>query len=110
MTPEQALARLQRQCSKAEYCCGQVRKKLQRWSLGNAAAGKASFTSAQIESIVEALQKEKFVDDARFANAYVRDKARFSFCTSVPFGTFSLHGAKFHIASMPLDTICSHTV
>lgn len=78
MTPEQALARLQRQCSKAEYCCGQVMKKLQRWSLGNAAAGKPPFTSAQMESIVEALQKEKFVDDARFANAYVRDKARFS--------------------------------
>ena len=78
MTPQQALARLQGQCSKAEYCCGQVRRKLQRWSLGNVAAGKPPFTQEEMEDIVGSLQKDRFVDDARFANAYVRDKARFA--------------------------------
>ena len=46
--------------------------------MGNVAAGKLPFTAEEMEKIVESLQKDKFVDDARFANAYVRDKARFS--------------------------------
>ena len=78
MTPEQALARLQGQCSKAEYCCAQIRQKLQQWSKKEAACGKKGFSTEEIEQIVYSLEKERFVDDARFANAYVRDKARFS--------------------------------
>lgn len=78
MTPQQALARLQGQCSKAELCSGQVRKKLLKWSAGNVAEGKSPFTVEEMEAVLESLQKDKFVDDARFANAYVRDKARFS--------------------------------
>ena len=78
MTPEQALARLQGQCSKAEYCTGQIRKKLLNWSERNRVVGKEPFSDAQIESVVNSLLEEKYVDDVRFAGAYVRDKARFA--------------------------------
>ncbi len=78
MTPEQALARLQRQCSRAEYCCGQIRQKLLKWSTREEAEGKAGFSVKKIEEIVSTLIAEGYVDDVRFADAYVRDKARFS--------------------------------
>lgn len=48
------------------------------WSGRNRLAGKEPFSSGQMEEIVEALVKERFVDDARFADAYVRDKVRFA--------------------------------
>ena len=78
MTPQQALARLQGQCSKTEYCTGQIRKKLLRWSERNSVVGKEPFSELQIESVVNALLEEKYVDDSRFAGAYIRDKARFA--------------------------------
>ena len=78
MTPQQALARLQGQCSKTEYCTGQIRKKLLRWSERNSVVGKEPFSDLQIESVVNALLEEKYVDDSRFAGAYIRDKARFA--------------------------------
>ena len=78
MTPEQALARLQAQCSRSEMCSGQVRRKLQRWSVAQQQKGLPGFSDSQMEGILESLVKERFVDDARFAGAYVRDKARFA--------------------------------
>ena len=78
MTPEQALARLQAQCSRSEMCCGQVRKRLRRWSVAQQQKGMPGFSDSQMEGIVESLVKDRFVDDARFAGAYVRDKSRFS--------------------------------
>ena len=78
MTPQQALARLQGQCSRSEQCSGQVRKKLQRWSDSQKIKGMAEFTHEQMEEIIVSLVKDRFVDDARFAGAYVRDKAKFS--------------------------------
>ena len=78
MTPEQALARLQGQCSKAEYCCAQIRQRLHKWSLKEMSCGKPGFSARQIEDIVSSLVADRFVDDSRFACAYVRDKARFS--------------------------------
>ena len=59
-------------------CSGQVRKRLQRWSLAQQQKGLPGFSDSQMEEVVEALIKERFVDDARFAGAYVRDKARFA--------------------------------
>ena len=59
-------------------CGGQVRKRLQKWSMAQQQKGQPGCSDSQIEEILEALVKEKFVDDVRFAGAYVRDKARFS--------------------------------
>lgn len=48
------------------------------WSGKNKLAGKQPFSQEEMEGIVRALVGEKYVDDARFADAYVRDKARFA--------------------------------
>ncbi len=69
---------MQGQCSRAEYCSGQIRKKLMEWSERNRVVGKEPFSAAQIESVLSALVEENYVDDRRFAHAYVRDKARFA--------------------------------
>lgn len=78
MTPQQALERLQAQCSRTEYCTGQIRRKLLVWSGKNRLAGKPPFSEEEIERIVGALVGDRYVDDARFADAYVRDKVRFA--------------------------------
>ena len=78
MTPKQALARLQGLCSRSEQCSGQVRKKLQRWSDSQKMKGMAEFSHEQMEQIIASLVQDRFVDDARFAGAYVRDKAKFA--------------------------------
>ncbi len=78
MTPQQALERLKAQCSRAEYCTGQIRRKLILWSGKNVAGGREPFSRQQMEWVVEQLVRERFVDDARFADAYVRDKVRFA--------------------------------
>ena len=69
MEEKKVLERLQRQCAKAEYCSSDVRRKALKALEGDAeAAGR----------VVDALIKDKFVDDARFAGAFARDKASFS--------------------------------
>lgn len=67
MTKEQALDRLRAKCSRAEYCSGQIASTLKRWKY-----------EGDIAEIVSTLVAEKFVDDARFANAFVRDKLKFN--------------------------------
>lgn len=78
MTPEQALVRLQQQCSKCEYSSGQIKGRLLLWDARERKAGRPGFSIQQMENIVASLVEEKFVDDARFAGAYVREKARFA--------------------------------
>ena len=65
---EWSLAQLQAKaeayCAAAEHCCSEVRLKLQQWGA----------TAEQIEDIVVHLQKEHFVDEQRYCNAFVHDK------------------------------------
>ncbi len=68
MTEEQALERLEQICAGRETCTGDLREKCRTWGL----------TDEVAERVIAKLVKEKFVDDARFAPLYVRDKARFS--------------------------------
>ena len=51
-------------CATAEHCYYEVRLKLQQWSAND----------EQIEHIVVHLQKEHFVDEQRYCNAFVHDK------------------------------------
>lgn len=51
-------------CATAEHCSYEVRLKLQQWGA----------TDEQIEHIVAHLQKEHFVDEQRYCNAFVHDK------------------------------------
>lgn len=55
-------------CLAAERCPAEVEAKLQQW-------GASPEVSAHI---LEHLQKERFVDTARFCRAFVRDKYRFN--------------------------------
>lgn len=68
MTPDNALARLEAMCARAEHCAGEMREKLRGWKIPQADADK----------IVASLIEHRFVDDARFARAYARDKLLFS--------------------------------
>lgn len=65
--PAAALARLEALCVKAERSTGEMRRKLRTWGIAGADADR----------IVASLVERRFVDDARFAAAYVRDKFRF---------------------------------
>ena len=53
MTPEQALTRLQAQCSRSEMCSGQVRRRLLRWSVAQQQKGLPGFSDHQVEEIVD---------------------------------------------------------
>ncbi len=67
-TPEQALVSLMRQCARAEKCSSDALRLMHRWGLSDADA----------RSVLERLIKERFIDDGRYASAYVREKMRFS--------------------------------
>jgi regulatory protein len=66
MEEKKVLERLQRQCSKAEYCSSDVRRKALKAMEGDAEAASR---------IVEALVRERFVDDGRYAAAFSREKS-----------------------------------
>lgn len=68
MDPNKALAKIMNTCARAEKCSWDVRQKLRRWDL----------SESQIESIIKQLTEQEFVDDERFARAYVKDKSQFN--------------------------------
>jgi regulatory protein len=61
-----ALQRAAALCSSQEQCSSHIREKLNSWKVPEKDADR----------IIELLQKEKFLDDTRFATFYVRDKYR----------------------------------
>jgi len=64
---------LRRQCAMREYCCKDVRAKaLKRF---NSAAETSNDASSLAEKAVRTLVDEGFVDEQRYACAYVRDKS-----------------------------------
>lgn len=67
-TPEQALSALMRQCARAERCSGDALRLMRRWGVADDEARK----------VLARLVAERFIDDERYAAAYVRDKSRFS--------------------------------
>ena len=60
------LSRLQRMCSKAEYCTADIRRKALRSLDGDSEAA---------DEVVAALIADKYVDDRRYASAFAREKA-----------------------------------
>ena len=63
-----ALKRSAQLCSSQEQCTSHIRQKLSSWKVSEQDA----------EKILHVLIKEKFLDDQRYANFYVRDKFRFN--------------------------------
>lgn len=69
MDTNKALAKIMNLCARAEKCSWDVREKLKKWEL----------TGDQINEIVQKLYDQKFVDDTRYAKAYVKDKSQFNY-------------------------------
>lgn len=67
-TPEQALRSLMNLCVKAERSEFDVRRLLERWGVAE----------GERQRIVDTLVRERYVDNRRYAEAYVREKVRFS--------------------------------
>lgn len=67
-TPEAALAQLMRLCARAEKTQHDARRLLRGWGVDDAEA----------EKITARLVSDRFIDDARYAGAFVREKTRLS--------------------------------
>lgn len=63
---EKVLARMQRLCISREYCCNDMRTKVLKALEGNEEAA---------DEIMDALVRDRFVDDLRYASAFARDKS-----------------------------------
>ena len=89
MNREQALNRLRTRCSREEVCSGMALALLKRWSAprasgarrtagGSAGTSGSCLSERDMSQIIATLVKEKFIDDNRFADAFVRDKLKFN--------------------------------
>ncbi len=67
-TPEQALSALMRLCARAEKSEGDARRLMRGWGVPEADA----------EKVLARLIRDRFIDDARYADAFVREKLRLS--------------------------------
>lgn len=67
-TPEQALASLMRLCARAEKSAEDARRLMRGWEI----------TPADAEQILTRLLRDRFIDDSRYAEAFVREKLRLS--------------------------------
>ena len=65
----EALERARRLCASREYCIHDIRKKLNSWNI---------IHEIDQENIISSLQKERFIDEARYASAFARDKLRYN--------------------------------
>lgn len=68
ITPEAAKIRMADLCARSEQCEADIRQKLYRLGL----------SSGEVQSIITDLKEEKFIDNARYARSFARDKCRFS--------------------------------
>ena len=67
-TPQQALQSLMRMCARSERSSGDALRLMKRWDVADDDARK----------VLARLQAERFIDDRRFAEAFVRDKLNLS--------------------------------
>ena len=67
-TPQQALQSLMRMCARSEHSSGDALRLMKRWGVVDDEARK----------VLARLQAERFIDDSRFAEAFVRDKLNLS--------------------------------
>ena len=68
MTEQEAYLRLAALCAQAEHCRQEMLDKMRRWEMDDAAQ----------QRVVDRLFKERYVDDERFARAFVKDKIRYN--------------------------------
>ena len=68
MTGEQAYQKLTALCARSEHCQQEMLEKMRQW-------GVSAEEQAQV---MERLVSERYVDDERFARAFVNDKVRYN--------------------------------
>lgn len=67
LSPDKALVRLEDYCVRAEHCSAEMYEKLAKWGISGTDA----------DEIVASLVARSFINDRRFACAFVRDRYRF---------------------------------
>ena len=68
MTEQEAYLQLAALCAQAEHCQQEMRDKMRRWELDEIVQNR----------IIDRLIKERYVDDERYAHAFVKDKIRYN--------------------------------
>ena len=68
MNEQEAYLQLAALCAQAEHCEQEMRDKMRRWELDETVQNR----------IVDRLIKERYVDDERYARAFVKDKIRYN--------------------------------
>lgn len=68
MTPNEALSRAMKLCSREEKCSFDIRQKLFQWGVSDGVH----------DEIINQLVDDKFLSDERFVRYFVRDKFRFN--------------------------------
>jgi regulatory protein len=68
MNPKEALTRAQAICSQQEQCRQDILTRLEKWGISESVALK----------IVKQLEKDRFIDEMRYAISYSRDKVKFN--------------------------------
>lgn len=68
MTEEQAFQRLAALCARGEHCRYDMQEKMRQWGLDEDSQTK----------VIERLERERYIDNARYAAAFVRDKVRYN--------------------------------
>ena len=68
MTEQEAYLQLAAFCAQAEHCQQEMRDKMRRWELDETVQNR----------IIDRLIKERYVDDERYARAFVKDKIRYN--------------------------------
>jgi len=68
MTEQEAYLQLAAICAQAEHCQQEMIDKMRRWELDETVQNR----------IVQRLVKERYVDDERYARAFVKDKIRYN--------------------------------
>jgi regulatory protein len=86
-----ALNKAMAQCSRREYCCEDIRNKLNSWGVN---AGDS-------DKIIDALLKENFINELRFASAFVKDKFKYN-----KWGKIKI-GIHLRVKKIPSDIIKS---
>jgi len=68
MTEQEAYLQLAALCAQAEHCQQEMRDKMKRWEIDETVQNR----------IITRLVKERYIDDERYARAFVKDKIRYN--------------------------------
>lgn len=68
MTEQEAYLQLAALCAQAEHCQQEMRDKMKRWGIDETVQNR----------IIARLVKERYIDEERYARAFVKDKIRYN--------------------------------